>query len=60
VREAGDVVRQSDQPFGDDVEDGGDRRQARDIIAVPGNPLTDITVTEHVSFVMKEGAIIKR
>jgi imidazolonepropionase-like amidohydrolase len=31
-----------------------------DIIAVPGNPLTDITATEHVSFVMKEGAIIKR
>jgi imidazolonepropionase-like amidohydrolase len=31
-----------------------------DIIAVPGNPLTDITATERVSFVMKEGAIVKR
>jgi imidazolonepropionase-like amidohydrolase len=30
-----------------------------DIIAVPGNPLTDITATERVSFVMKEGAIVK-
>jgi imidazolonepropionase-like amidohydrolase len=28
-----------------------------DIIAVPGDPLTDITVTERVSFVMKGGAI---
>jgi imidazolonepropionase-like amidohydrolase len=31
-----------------------------DIVAVPGNPLTDITVTERVSFVMKEGKIVKR
>ena len=31
-----------------------------DIIAVPGNPLTDITATERVSFVMKEGKIVKR
>lgn len=31
-----------------------------DIIAVPGNPLTDMTATERVSFVMKEGAIVKR
>ena len=30
-----------------------------DIVAVPGNPLTDITATERVSFVMKEGAIVK-
>jgi len=28
-----------------------------DIIAVPGNPLDDITVLEHVSFVMKGGII---
>jgi imidazolonepropionase-like amidohydrolase len=26
-----------------------------DIIAVPGNPLTDISTVEHVSFVMKDG-----
>jgi imidazolonepropionase-like amidohydrolase len=31
-----------------------------DIVAVPGNPLADITATERVSFVMKEGTIVKR
>jgi imidazolonepropionase-like amidohydrolase len=31
-----------------------------DIVAVPGNPLTDLTATERVSFVMKEGTIVKR
>jgi imidazolonepropionase-like amidohydrolase len=31
-----------------------------DIIAVPGNPLEDIRVLEHVSFVMKGGAIYRR
>ena len=31
-----------------------------DIVAVPGNPLEDITVTQHVSFVMKGGVIYKR
>jgi imidazolonepropionase-like amidohydrolase len=30
-----------------------------DIVAVPGNPLEDITVVEHVSFVMKGGAIVR-
>ena len=30
-----------------------------DIIAVPGNPLTDIHVTEHVSFVMKGGVVVR-
>lgn len=28
-----------------------------DVIAVPGNPLEDITVTQHVSFVMKGGKV---
>lgn len=31
-----------------------------DIVAVPGNPLTDITATERVLFVMKEGVVYKR
>jgi imidazolonepropionase-like amidohydrolase len=31
-----------------------------DVIAVPGNPLDDIRVLQHVSFVMKDGAIEKR
>ena len=31
-----------------------------DIIAVPGDPLKDLSVTQHVSFVMKGGAIYKR
>ena len=30
-----------------------------DIVAVPGSPLADITVVEHVSFVMKGGAIVR-
>ena len=31
-----------------------------DIVAVPGNPLEDITVVEHVSFVMKGGAVVRQ
>jgi imidazolonepropionase-like amidohydrolase len=30
-----------------------------DIVAVPGDPLQDITVTEHVLFVMKGGKVYK-
>jgi imidazolonepropionase-like amidohydrolase len=30
-----------------------------DIIAMPGDPSADITATERVSFVMKEGKIVK-
>jgi imidazolonepropionase-like amidohydrolase len=31
-----------------------------DIVAVPGNPLEDITAVEHVSFVMKNGGVVRR
>jgi imidazolonepropionase-like amidohydrolase len=31
-----------------------------DVVAVPGNPLDDITAVEHVSFVMKNGAIVRQ
>ncbi len=31
-----------------------------DIIGVPGDPLTDITVTQQVKFVMKDGKVYKR
>jgi imidazolonepropionase-like amidohydrolase len=31
-----------------------------DVIAVDGNPLDDVTVLQHVAFVMKEGRIYKR
>ncbi len=31
-----------------------------DIIAVPGNPLQDISVVEHVKFVMKNGEVVRQ
>jgi imidazolonepropionase-like amidohydrolase len=30
-----------------------------DVVAVPGNPLEDIKVTQSVIFVMKDGAILR-
>jgi imidazolonepropionase-like amidohydrolase len=30
-----------------------------DVVAVPGNPLEDISVVEHISFVMKGGAVMR-
>jgi imidazolonepropionase-like amidohydrolase len=31
-----------------------------DLIAVAGDPLSDVTVLKHVSFVMKDGVVQKR
>src|SRR5580704_1504768 len=31
-----------------------------DIVAVPGNPLDDISTCEHVSFVMKNGVVLRQ
>ena len=31
-----------------------------DIVAVPGNPLDDITAVEHVAFVMKDGVVYRK
>jgi imidazolonepropionase-like amidohydrolase len=31
-----------------------------DVIAVPGNPVEDIKVTEHVTFVMKDGKVVRQ
>jgi hypothetical protein len=31
-----------------------------DVIAVPGNPLDDITALEHVRFVMKNGEVVRK
>jgi imidazolonepropionase-like amidohydrolase len=33
---------------------------AADVAAVPGNPLDDITALQKVSFVMKDGAVVRR
>ena len=31
-----------------------------DIVGVPGDPLTDITVTQQIRFVMKDGRVYRR
>ena len=39
------------------VPEGAQIVKFADIVAVPGNPLTDIHVTEHPVFVMKQGTV---
>ena len=36
-----------------------ERGKFADVIAVPGNPLSDIKQLEHVRFVMKGGGVVK-
>jgi imidazolonepropionase-like amidohydrolase len=36
------------------------RGKSADIVAMPGNPFRDVTVTEKVDFVMKGGVVAKR
>jgi imidazolonepropionase-like amidohydrolase len=50
---AADLLRVDDRGV---IEPG----KLADLVAVPGDPLEDITVTEHVSFVMLGGEIFKR
>ena len=33
--------------------------KAADIVAMPGDPIEDITATERVSFVMKGGTVVR-
>jgi imidazolonepropionase-like amidohydrolase len=47
--------------FGVDKERGAIKAQmAADIIAMPGNPLNDVSALKRVSFVMKNGRIVKQ
>jgi imidazolonepropionase-like amidohydrolase len=36
-----------------------EKGKVADIVAIPGDPTTDITATERVMFVMKDGQVMK-
>ena len=47
--------------LGVDTQQGAIRPgMAADIVAVPGDPLADASVLRRVSFVMKDGQIVRR
>jgi imidazolonepropionase-like amidohydrolase len=54
TRNAADLLGKSD--FLGSIKAG----KYADVVAVPGNPLDDISVLEHVKFVMKDGKVYKR
>lgn len=54
TRNAADLLDMSDRVG--TIEAG----KLADIVAVPGNPLNDITAMERVGFVMKDGNVYKR
>jgi imidazolonepropionase-like amidohydrolase len=54
TRAAAELLEMSDQVG--TIEAG----KLADLVAVPGNPLEDITAMERVSFVMKDGAVVER
>ena len=52
IRHAADLLGISD------ITGSLEAGKAADVVAVPGNPLEDISVTEHPLMVMKGGAIV--
>jgi imidazolonepropionase-like amidohydrolase len=54
------ATKEASKLLGVDGETGSlEAGKAADIVAVPGNPLENISATEHVKFVMARGAIFK-
>ena len=43
----------------DDISGTLEQGKLADIVAIPGNPLEDISLMERVSFVMKDGVVYR-